>query len=224
MENNDVMCEWEIRDYYCYYVENMWKEIFSCKNQSYALLSGSKKKLVDSNLIHPYSNAEAEHLFSNVREMVTKERNQISTKTVAATCKVRPNFQAHDETTESFRAYSMHKENVEAQVILARQSGAAKQWSLTPLGFSTDVRGEGYCLGEGTSDPISVQHSRPRVIKQKYERPNHRAASEENLENPRRPSRQKIKGKHSGPENRESFCSQTLKRQQLFLCALARLL
>ncbi|KAK0084246.1 hypothetical protein PV326_006337 [Microctonus aethiopoides] len=40
--------------------------------------------------------------------VVTKKRNRISTKTVAATCKVRSNFQAHGMTTKSFCADSTH--------------------------------------------------------------------------------------------------------------------
>ncbi|KAK0071556.1 hypothetical protein PV325_012697 [Microctonus aethiopoides] len=40
--------------------------------------------------------------------VVTKKRNRISTKTVAATCKIRSNFQAHGVTTKTFCADSTH--------------------------------------------------------------------------------------------------------------------
>ncbi|KAK0156734.1 hypothetical protein PV327_011671, partial [Microctonus hyperodae] len=76
-------------------LENMWSEIFKLEYTSDLPAFNNLKKLVDLALILPHSNAEAERVFSNVTDVVTKKRNRIGNGKVAATCKVRSHFQAN---------------------------------------------------------------------------------------------------------------------------------
>ncbi|KAK0157082.1 hypothetical protein PV327_011410 [Microctonus hyperodae] len=68
-------------------LENMLSEIFKLEYTSDLPAFNNLKKLVDLVLILPHSNAEAESVFSNVTDVVTKKRNRIGNDKVAAICK-----------------------------------------------------------------------------------------------------------------------------------------
>lgn len=67
-------------------------------------------KKVYAALSFPYSNAEAERIFSIVTNVKNKKKNRISVTCLDSICKLRSSFQAHNLDCRSFQVDSRHLE------------------------------------------------------------------------------------------------------------------